>query len=196
MQLDQNEGIQDKSAPREAIVLFSGGIDSTACIHLLKARGFNVRGLFVDYSQAAARQEEQAVATLANLLSIAVTTLRVQGLQPSGAGELPGRNSLLISAALFDSQGHRCVIATGIHSGTSYYDCSSQFLNTMNMLVSSQTDGRVSILAPFADWTKRDIFDYAIAENISLSATYSCEAGTVPPCGRCSSCRDREGLRC
>jgi 7-cyano-7-deazaguanine synthase len=196
MSITEMEAVLDRPFAREAIVLFSGGIDSTACIHLLKEQGFFVRGLFVDYSQAAAHLEEQAVLAISRSLSIVVSSLRLEGLQPSGAGELPGRNSLLISAALFDSGGRSCVIATGIHSGTGYYDCSGPFLNAMNMFVSAQTDGRVSLLSPFATWTKRDIFDYAIKKRISLDSTYSCEAGTAPPCGLCSSCRDREGLRC
>jgi len=190
------KAVLDKSAPLEAVVLFSGGVDSTACVHLLKEQGFRVQGLFIDYSQAAARAEEQAVITLSQELSIRVASLRLQGFQQSGAGELPGRNSLLISAALFNLRGRRCVIATGIHSGTGYFDCSIPFHNTMNMLISAQTDGRVSLLSPFASWTKHDIFDYTVREKISLASTYSCEAGIIPPCGQCSSCRDREGLQC
>jgi len=190
------EAVLDIPFARDAIVLFSGGIDSTACICLLRKQGFLVRGLFVDYSQAAAHHEAEAVLAISRSLSIPVSSLRLEGLQPSNTGELPGRNSLLISAALFDSRGRNCIIATGIHSGTRYYDCSEPYLRAMDTLVSAQTDGRVSLLSPFATWTKRDIFDYAIKERISLDSTYSCEAGTTPPCGLCSSCQDREGLRC
>jgi 7-cyano-7-deazaguanine synthase len=186
----------DRSDPREAIVLFSGGIDSTACAHFLKAQNFAVRGLFIDYSQAAAEQERRAVEFLAPLLSIPVRVLRICGLDDSGPGELIGRNGLLISAALFASKGRRCTIATGIHAGTPYYDCSEQFLNRMNSLALAQTDGGVSVLAPFASWNKRDIFDYAASEDLPLDRTYSCENGTLPTCGRCASCRDRVGLRC
>jgi 7-cyano-7-deazaguanine synthase len=103
---------------------------------------------------------------------------------------------LLISAAFFASKGRSCTIATGIHAGTAYYDCSEQFLDAMNSLALAQSDGKVSILNPFADWNKRDVFDYAVAENLSLDQTYSCENGTLPSCGQCPSCRDREGLKC
>jgi 7-cyano-7-deazaguanine synthase len=186
----------ERSGSREAIVLFSGGIDSTACVHFLKAQNFAVRGLFIDYSQAAADQERRAVESLAPSLSIQVNIFRIAGLEGFGPGELIGRNGLLIYAALFASKGCSCTIATGIHAGTAYYDCSKRFLDTMNSLALAQTDGRVSIFNPFADWNKRDIFDYAVAENLSLDRTYSCENGTLPTCGRCASCRDRAGLRC
>jgi 7-cyano-7-deazaguanine synthase len=162
----------------------------------LKAQNFAVRGLFIDYSQAAAEQERRAVESLAPLLSIQVTVLRIGGLEDSGPGELTGRNGLLIFAALFVSKGRRCIIATGIHAETPYYDCSEQFLDRMNSLAQAQTDGKVSVFTPFADWTKRDIFDYAASEDLPLDRTYSCENGTVPTCGRCASCRDRAGLQC
>jgi 7-cyano-7-deazaguanine synthase len=183
-----------KTVPRKAIVLFSGGIDSTACTHFLLRQGFLVRAVFVDYSQAAAEHEELAVKKLARALSIEVTRLRIQGLHTSGKGELTGRNSLLFSAALFVSQGRGCVIASGIHAGTSYYDCSKQFLEAMDRLTKAQTDGRVSLFSPFAAWTKRDIFDYTTANNVPITLTYSCESGTMPTCGRCASCRDRAKL--
>lgn len=186
----------DRSGPREAIVLFSGGIDSTACVHFLIAQNFVVRGLFVDYSQAAADHERRAVESLAPLLSVPVSIVRIGGLESSGAGELIGRNGLLISAALFASKGRSRTIATGIHAGTGYYDCSERFLNTMNWLAQEQTDGKVSIFNPFSHWNKRDVFDYAVAENLPLDRTYSCENGTLPTCGRCASCRDRAGLLC
>ena len=137
-----------RSDSREAIVLFSGGIDSTAFIHFLKAQNFAVRGLFIDYSQAAVDQERQAVESLAPSLSIHVRTLRIDRLESSGPGELIGRNGLLISAAFFASKGRSCTIATGIHAGTAYYDCSERFLDTMNSLALEQTDGRASIFAP------------------------------------------------
>ena len=186
----------ERSGSREAIVLFSGGIDSTACVHFLKTQHFAVHGLFIDYSQAAAEQERRAVESLAPTLSIQVSILRIAGLEYSGPGELIGRNALLISAALFASKGRSCTIATGIHAGTGYYDCSERFLDTMNSITQAQTDGKVSIFNPFADWNKRDVFDYAAAENLPLDRTYSCESGTLPTCGRCASCRDRERLKC
>lgn len=186
----------DKSGSCEAIVLFSGGIDSLACIHLLRSRNLTVSGLFVNYSQAAGKQEELAVAMLSQLLSIQVCHLRMDGFGCFSAGELPGRNSLLISAALFASRRRSCLIGMGIHSGTGYYDCSQQYLDSMNMLVSAQSDGHVSIVAPFLNWTKQDIYDYAIAERLPIAHTYSCENGTHPTCGLCASCRDRKVLGC
>lgn len=177
-------------------MLLSGGLDSTTCVHFLLAQKAAVHGLFVDYSQAAARPEEQAARNIATLHSIPLTIIRIGDLEPSKAGELVGRNSLLISAALFWSRGRQAIIATGIHAGTNYYDCSERFLQRMNSLVLEQSNGRVSLLTPFMTWTKRDIFDYATRGGVPISQTYSCENGTQPPCGKCASCRERGALTC
>src|SRR5690348_12920205 len=92
-----------KAASQEAIVLFSGGIDSMACAHFMRAQGYAVQGIFVDYSQAALQSELRAVGKIARSLSMPVTELRVHGFHSSGAGELAGRNCLLFSMALFAS---------------------------------------------------------------------------------------------
>ena len=180
----------------DAIVLFSGGLDSTACVHLLQTKGFHVSGLFVDYGQLAAEPELRAVEELREHLSIGVHTLRITGFCGLSSGELSGRNLLLISAALFYSRGQGCVIGTGIHAGTGYYDCSVQFVDFANALAAAQSDGRVSVVAPFATWSKRDIYDYACAEALPISQTYSCEQGLLPCCGICASCQDRKELPC
>jgi 7-cyano-7-deazaguanine synthase len=136
------------------------------------------------------------VATLKDLLAIEVHSLQIAGLGHLSSGELSGRNLLLISAALFYSKGLESVIATGIHAGTGYYDCSEPFLASVNSLAAAQSDGRVSVVAPFATWLKRDIYDYAYNRALPITQTYSCERGSVPSCGLCASCRDRKELRC
>ena len=167
-----------------------------ACVQLLRTQGLKVTGLFVDYAQAALDYEEMAVASLSSLLALEVHKICIAGFKPSAAGEQAGRNALLLSTGLFWARNKRCVIATGIHSGSGYFDCSPQFLRTMSDLFSAQTDGMISLVTPFQHWSKRDIILYATEEKLPLLATYSCETGTVPTCGHCASCRDRKTLGC
>ncbi|MFT4115959.1 7-cyano-7-deazaguanine synthase [Bradyrhizobium sp.] len=177
-----------------ASVLFSGGIDSTSCVHFFKKGGHEVRGIFVDFGQAAARREEAAVDVLSGKLSIPVVKLRASSPTKFGAGELVGRNLFLIASALLLGRCHDGLLAFGIHSGTNYYDCSRSFLSRVEVLAQECSDGRVSVVAPFVDWSKDDIFSYFKAAALPLNDTYSCEAGAVPTCGICASCRDRVRL--
>ncbi|MBW7969457.1 7-cyano-7-deazaguanine synthase [Bradyrhizobium sp. BR 10289] len=177
-----------------ASVLFSGGIDSTSCVHFFKKRGHEVRGIFVDFGQAAARCEDAAVDVLSEKLSIPVIKLKVSSSTKFGAGELIGRNLFLIASAILLGSCHDGLLAIGIHSGTNYYDCSRSFLSRVEVLAQECSDGRVAVVAPFVDWSKDDVFSYFKAAALPLNDTYSCEAGGIPPCGTCASCRDRVRL--
>ena len=54
--------------------------------------------------------------------------------------------------------------------------------------------GKITLSAPFVDWTKKQIFDYCRLEKIPLELTYSCELGKNQPCGECSSCKELTAL--
>jgi 7-cyano-7-deazaguanine synthase len=179
-----------------ATVLMSGGIDSSACAHFLLARGYVVEGLFVDYGQAAVGPESRAVAIIADHLGVSFRRISFAGFAPSGSGELVGRNALLVFAALFANRGRSGLLGLGIHAGTPYYDCSGEFFAAADRLVAEHTDGKVAVVAPFVNWPKRDIRDYFISAKLPVGATYSCEVGSEPSCGKCASCRDRRALGC
>jgi 7-cyano-7-deazaguanine synthase len=186
------------ASPRlaEATVLLSGGLDSSACAHFLLRRGLRVRGLFINHGQAAARHEEAASAALAKQLAVPIEVYALTGSRALSVGELVGRNAMLIFNALFLTKAASDLLAIGVHAGTPYYDCSSAFVAAAARLVSELTDGRVILLAPFLEWSKKDIFDYFVAAGLPIELTYSCEAGTDPACGICASCRDRKALGC
>ena len=179
-----------------ATVLLSGGIDSASCAHLLQHSGAEVRALFVDHGQAAAGREAVASAAVAEHLAIPLETCRVSNPRRLGAGELLGRNPMLLFNALFLTQGLTDFIALGLHAGVPYYDCSEAFASSAKRMLGELTDGRVSLVVPFISWTKREVFDYFLTTGLPLASTYSCESGSDPACGICASCRDRKALGC
>lgn len=179
-----------------ATVLMSGGIDSAACISFLAAQGMKPSAVFIDHGQAAATAEAASVKVLAEAFDIEVQHLSFKGAKNFGAGELLGRNAFLVFAALLATSGRTNAIALGLHAGTPYYDCSPAFLELINRAVAEHTDGQVKVLAPFINWSKRDIYDYFLQAGLPIEATYSCELGTVPCCGTCASCLDRKALGC
>jgi len=183
-------------ALRKATVLMSGGMDSAACARLLATHGHTVEGIFVDFGQAAREQECLAVARLAHLLGITITTLHVGSPGGFGAGELIGRNAFLLMTAIFLGRADHGLLAIGVHAGTPYYDCSPGFVDRMKSLAEEQTNGRLTVTAPFLHWTKGQIYEYVVKSGLPIDATYSCESGTSPPCGSCASCRDRRVLGC
>ena len=188
-------GVEEQSE-QVATVLLSGGIDSAACMRFLQAKGYAVRALFVDYGQTAANCEHQAAEALAKKHRCPFEFVKLGSSLPFGTGELVGRNAFLIFSALFVLRGAPGLLVIGLHSGTTYYDCSESFIDLADRLVREHTDGRVQVVAPFASWTKKDVFRYFVECGLSLAETYSCEAGVLNGCGECLSCLDRQVLTC
>jgi 7-cyano-7-deazaguanine synthase len=186
----------DIAMPKKVTVLFSGGIDSTSCIRFFKDRGHEVRAIFIDFGQAAAKCERRAIEALRDQLETPVTVVKVASELSFGSGELVGRNAFLIFAAILVGGCRNGLLAIGVHAGTPYYDCSPTFIERINLLVEESTNGRLSVVAPFVHWQKDDVYSFFLSLNVPLSQTYSCEAGTNPPCGKCASCRDRVRLEC
>lgn len=180
----------------EALVLFSGGIDSFALAYLLKGRGFGINGVFVDYGQAARHPEWDAAQRAAHHLQIPVMRISCDSGISFDVGELSGRNLFLASTAAFFAPVSCTLLAIGIHAGVPYYDCSPVFVERLKPIIEEQSNGRMTLITPFLNWHKPQIVRYAIDAGLPLEATYSCESGSIPPCGSCASCRDREALGC
>ena len=172
-------------------ILMSGGIDSTACAHFFVERGDKVRGVFVDYGQLAACAERRAAVKVANYLRIPLVTLVFKSNQHFETGEITGRNAFLIFAALMGVRPRVGVLSLGIHAGTGYYDCGQGFVESIGQVIGAYTYGELALHCPFLHQDKGFVVDYLRSTSFPMNLTYSCELGTISPCGQCLSCRDR-----
>lgn len=175
---------------KNALVLFSGGLDSTACVKFYKDLSYNVSAIFVDYGQRSRFQEYKSVCTLSKIFKIEVKMVSLKGIEREMNGEILGRNLLLLSTALFSVPFEIGVIAMGLHSGTNYWDCSQTFVNKSNELLSLHTGGKISLGVPFIEWNKFHIMKFLSLNKVDIEYTYSCELGLEQPCGNCVSCQD------
>ncbi len=177
-----------------AVVLLSGGIDSTSCLHFYWSRGFQVEGLFIDYGQPAAIKEAEAAHRVSEFLSLPLRQMRFSGTEIQTLNEIPGRNALFLFAALMSFSASNGIIALGIHAGTSYFDCSQDFTQLAQRLVDGYVNGKIQLGVPFLKWSKLDVWHYLQQIELPTGLTYSCELGLEQPCGKCHSCRDLEVL--
>lgn len=177
-----------------ALVLLSGGIDSTACTHFLKSQGHSVETIFIDYGQASAEKELKASQKIASILSIPLKHISLISSVEKSSGEIKGRNAFLLLTALMEFEKESGLIGIGIHAGTPYFDCSNDFVKKMQVIFDDYTDGKCCIVAPFIDWTKQEIWNYCIQFALPIDVSYSCELGLQQPCGKCLSCKDLEKL--
>lgn len=177
----------------EVLVLLSGGIDSAACLDFYLGLGRKPCALFVGYGQPAESHEEWAARAMADHYKIPISCPRWTGVKTKGSGLISGRNAFLVAAALMERPSSVSMIASGIHAGTDYADCSAGFVDGMQAILDIYSEG-VQLAVPFLDWSKAEVFEYCLRREVPLELTYSCEAGSSPPCGRCLSCMDREAL--
>lgn len=182
------------ATPTSVTVLLSGGLDSTACLAFYLGQGFAVEGLFFDFGQASATQEEDAATAISRYYKAGLRRVRCEGLHPPTGVEVSGRNGFLLLGALMALQSEAGIIGIGMHEGTSYVDCTENFIQASQHLFDLYTDGQVKIGAPFVKWSKRQIWDYGRAVGIPVALTYSCELGRRQPCGDCLSCKDLAAL--
>lgn len=183
------------SESHEACILLSGGIDSAACLHFFLKQKYAVSAFHVSYGQPAEEMEKRAASRVARHFGVKLKKIELTGTKRQSDGEIMGRNTLLVFAALLQRTVDRGLIVLGVHSGTPYYDCSEGFLDSVQEIMNGYTDGAVQITAPFQTWSKLDVWEFCQEEGIPIDLTYSCENGNPKPCGRCLSCQDLEELR-
>lgn len=176
-------------ARRSAAVLLSGGIDSAVTLVLLRAQGWSAEAIFIDFGQPPAEHERRASKQIASALTTPWEELQVHPLHVP-FGETPGRNDMLI--ALAAAARPRSHVATGVHGGTNYVDCSPAHVAAWQSLFDLQYGGARRLLAPLLGFTKVDVLRLAMELEVPLERTWSCESGQGP-CGTCPSCRDRNG---
>jgi 7-cyano-7-deazaguanine synthase len=209
---------------KRAIVLLSGGLDSTTVLAMARADGIECRTLAVGYGQrhsvelAAARrisallgavEHRQMHVDLADIGGSALTDARIAVPEAPTAGipvtYVPARNTLFLALALGWAE---VAGASEIHIGVNavdysgYPDCRPEFIAAFSQLARLATRAGVEgaalrIHAPLVAMSKADIIRTGVALGVDYGETVSCYQATArgEACGRCDSCRlRREGF--
>jgi 7-cyano-7-deazaguanine synthase len=202
----------------KAIVIFSGGLDSTTLLYHLRAEGYDLRALSVNYGQRHQEQELAAAHAIAGQLGIDRQTLDLTALTellgknslsdlsvgvPEGpyAEEsmrlttVPNRNMILLSVAIAWAASLKVpAVAFAAHGGayTPYPDCQPAFAEAMDQAARVCHWSPIRVLAPFVHWTKADIVRRGAELGVPFALTWSCYQGGARHCGRCGTCLDRK----
>ncbi len=203
---------------RPAVVLLSGGLDSTTVAAIAASQGFAVHALTVRYGQvheaelAAARRVAQAlgvarhVEVALDLRELARSALTGAGAVPKDRVEdatipstyVPARNTIMLSLALAwaESLGAADIfIGVNALDYSGYPDCRPEFVAAFEHLARLATKagvegGALRVHAPLQHMTKADIVRAGLALGVDYGLTHSCY-DPLPggrPCGRCDSC--------
>jgi 7-cyano-7-deazaguanine synthase len=200
----------------KAIVLLSGGLDSTVLAADLLADGHEVKALSVDYGQRHRRELDHARAIAARL-GIEHRIADLSTLTPFLAGSsqtsddvavpeghyaeesmkltvVSNRNMLLLSVATAWAVSSKAdVIAYAAHNGDHaiYPDCRKEFIDKLAEAIAIADWHQVKLFAPFAEMSKADIARRGHEIGAPIELTWSCYKGGLTHCGKCGTCVER-----
>lgn len=180
-------------SPSNILVLLSGGVDSSALLHYHTSQGHHVDALFIDYGQPNIERELMSAKKVSDYYCVHLYQIKLGFTLNNFNGEYFCRNALFVLAA-YNLSTTFSMISLGIHSGTPYYDSSVTFINDMQELLNGYFGGTVRLIAPFINYSKKQVFEYVISNQVPFQMTYSCEIGLKEPCRKCPSCIDRRLL--
>jgi len=210
---------------RPAVVLFSGGLDSTTCLAVAREDGFAPHALAVRYGQRHAREldaAERVARVLGAPLKVVSLDLRAVGgsaltgdleVPKDGVGGgipvtyVPARNTVLLGLALgyaetLDAQDLYIGVNAIDYSG--YPDCRPAFVEAFeklaNVATAAAVEGRARyrVHAPLLQLSKAQIIELGTRLGVPYALTLSCYDPDPQgrACGRCDSCRLRaQGFR-
>lgn len=181
---------------KRVLVLASGGVDSTACIHYYLLRCFNVETLHVNYGHAAFEAEKKALKLVCEHFNLEYRSVTVDGIPWAiqEDDEVIGRNLFLASIGIATFRAKQGLVSMGLHDGSEYADCSREFQSLLRRLSLVSSRHHIDFDFPFGSWHKHDVFEFCRENGTPFSITYSCTKGTTLACGQCPSCLERDEL--
>jgi len=203
------------------IVLVSGGMDSATLLWLAKKEFKDVYAISFDYGQKhkieldfakelvkEAGVKEHFIVEIPHLKDIKGSALTDTSVEiPSEdypdqppITTVPMRNLNFVAIASSFCDVYEIEnIGIGIHSVDSPYpDCRAEFASSMEAVVNASSTmvakkkNRIRIYTPFLGMTKADVLKLGLELDVPYEKTYSCYKGTVPACGECATCRQRQ----
>lgn len=204
---------------KTAVLITSGGLDSTVLAYAYKAKGFEVTMVGFDYGQRHKR-ELVSMQAVADALDVERHIVDLTGVTAFLGGSaltddvevpdghyaetsmrqtvVPNRNMMMlgVAGALAVAEGAD-VLATGVHAGDHfiYPDCRPAFIGAMSTALSLGNEGFAAedfhLEAPFIQMTKAGIVALGAELEVPFETTWSCYKGGTTHCGRCGTCVER-----
>lgn len=203
--------------PDAAVVVLSGGQDSTICLAWAQRRFARVAAITFDYGQ---RHRIELAAAVAVAQAAGVTqhrTLRVSSLADLGGNALtgdeavandlrerdglpntfvPGRNLVFMTLAAAWAYQLGCAeLVTGVCQTdfSGYPDCRETTMQALQLALREGMAAPFTIHTPLMQLTKAESVQLAVEVGAIglLAHSHTCYNGQVPPCGTCPACQLR-----
>lgn len=202
----------------KAVVLLSGGLDSTVCMAAAKAEGYELFPISFNYHQRHSRELESAreVAAYYNVKKHLVIETNLDDMGGSALTDksigvpegniaqeeipvtyVPARNLIFLSYALGYAEvvgAEKIYIGVNALDYSGYPDCRPEFINLFQNLADYSTKAavqekrKISVETPLLHLGKKDVVQLGVKLAAPLHLTTSCYKGGKEACGTCDSC--------
>lgn len=205
---------------KKAVILFSGGLDSTTLLVYVINKGYRVLPLTIFYGQRHSVEIEKSQKTLEKygLLSSLIkfeidlspfkncSLINRELSVPHSYDKkipstyVPSRNIIFLSIASGFAEtigAEKIFIGVNSVDYSGYPDCRKEFINAFNKTLKVGTkqgiENSLSIEAPFVNMSKKEIIELGTSLGVDYSMTHSCYNPTPEgvSCGKCDSCKLR-----
>ena len=194
-----------------ALVLHSGGLDSTVCLLLAKEQGLSVISTGIDYGQHQAIEMDYA-AKQCERLAIPRKVLSIHWDKPDltiplgrsieemrssvSPAFLPGRNAIFLALAAAEAvtmSASQIWIGVNSVDYSGYPDCRPEFVDAFQVMLEKAIPEAPRIVAPLLTLTKPQIAAEGLRLGLQPGETWSCyqpvaAPGGQRPCGSCDAC--------
>ena len=202
----------------KAIILLSGGLDSTTVLAIAKEQGYECYALSFDYGQKQ-RSELKSSKKISNQFQViehrimrislndiggsALTEKNISIPKYSDSNEIPityvpARNTIFLSFALAWAEVIDCQnIFIGVNAldYSGYPDCRPEFIKAFedmaNLATKQSVEGdRINIMTPLINMSKAEIIQTGLSLGVNYSETTSCYDANAngEACGECDAC--------
>ncbi len=199
---------------RRAVVLMSGGMDSSVCA-ALAVRDYDAAAVHVSYGQRTEERERRAFEAICDRLGIrrrlvvrndalraiggsALTDANI-AVPQGGPGEhgipityVPFRNAHLLAVAVSWAEvlgAEKVFIGAVEQDSSGYPDCRPEFYRAYNEVVRAGTkQGGIYVVAPLIGKRKAQIVRLGLELGAPFDLTWSCYSREDVACGVCDSC--------
>jgi len=207
---------------KKAVVLVSGGLDSTTVLAIAKQQGYECYTLSFDYgqrhlaelraaekvsSQMGVAQHKVVSLDLRSIGGSALTDTSIdvpeQGSEGIPVTYVPARNTVFLSIALGWAevlQAESIFIGVNAVDYSGYPDCRGEYIQAYQAMANLATrqgvEGKpIQIQTPLINLSKTDIIKQGMKLGVDYALTVSCyqaDDNTGAACGKCDSCRLRK----
>jgi 7-cyano-7-deazaguanine synthase len=206
---------------QKAVILVSGGLDSSTVLAMAKQQGFDCYTLSFDYGQrhrselfAAAKVSEAMQVEAHKVVSLDLGTIGGSALTDTNIDVpeyettgipvtyVPARNTVFLSIALGWAEvlgANDIFVGVNAVDYSGYPDCRPDYINAFEQMANLATKAgvegnKLTVHAPLIDMTKGQIIKAGLKIGVDYSVTVSCYQADEQgaACGVCDSCRLRK----